>query len=99
MTSRTRTTVLEGYYATGDWESFCFDKHDGPESHSEWRKTSGEWRKTSELDEDLENSCRVYPDDLLPNTEGTLRKGRWTITITFVPEEELCSPLLPGLVR
>lgn len=28
-----KITKLEGYYATGDYECFCFDKHSGPESH------------------------------------------------------------------
>jgi hypothetical protein len=31
-----KVTVLEGYFATGDYEAFCFDKHKGPEEHRDW---------------------------------------------------------------
>lgn len=30
-----KVTELEGYYATGDYEAFCFDKHDGPREHGD----------------------------------------------------------------
>jgi hypothetical protein len=76
----TKSTTLEGYYASGDYECFCFDRHDGPEEH---RKAYGaKWNRGVADDE-----CRVYPGDFLPeNTDG--KRGRWTITVEFEPYED-----------
>ena len=69
-----KVTELDGYYATGDWEAFVFDRHPGPIEHRADPSTKDTW-----------DECRVYPNELLPEgTEG--RKGRWTITIEFEPE-------------
>jgi hypothetical protein len=72
---RSRTTVLDGYYATGDLECFCFDKHEAP-----WADEHGEPGEFYDYDQ-----CRVYPDDLIPEGIGRVR-GRWTVTVTFVPD-------------
>lgn len=83
-----KETVLEGHYATGDQEAFCFDTHAGPTAHENAVRPSEPeghgawlaWQKQAE-------SCRVYPLDLLP--EGTYqKKGRWKITVEFEPEED-----------
>lgn len=29
-----KTTILDGYYATGDYECFCFDTHPTPQIHN-----------------------------------------------------------------
>jgi len=95
-----KETILEGYFATGDYEAFCFDKHDGPAAHEEAIRPS-----EPKLDNLAENSpeersafeawqawdkwagsCRVYPHALLP--AGThMKKGRWKITVEFDPED------------
>lgn len=92
----TKTTVLDGYYATGDFECFCFDKHDGPTEHDE--AAAPLWKAWSDANErgageeelnaiPIPDDCREYPDNLLP--DGTEhRKGKWTITVVFEPEEE-----------
>lgn len=68
--TRRRVTVLEGVYATGDFECFCFDKVDDP---------SGDERHHHE-----QNAQRVYPNSLLPaGTYSVL--GDWRITVEFVP--------------
>lgn len=86
----TKTTFLDGHYATGDWEAFVFDRHPGPVEHSAayhaWRAAHS---KPSEdpPDEVMDESCRTYPNDLIP--EGAdHRKGRWKITVEFEPLEE-----------
>ena len=90
-TTLTKTTVLEGHYATGDCEAFVWDTHPNPEYHSEeWNKW---WdaHRGDPIDEDtpipeglLDDACRVYPDALMPDgVKG--RKGRWRITIEFEP--------------
>lgn len=87
-----RTTVLEGYYRSGDHECFCFDTHDGPEAHREARfSEAGLTPYDADNDFDAEmkvyatfDDCRVYPDDFLP--EG--HYGRWTITVAFEPMDE-----------
>lgn len=74
MSKITKSTTLEGYYATGDYECFCFDTHKGPEEHRKVTKGS-------------HTECRVYPDELVP--EGTRGKlGRWTITVEFEPYDQ-----------
>lgn len=85
-----KTTVLDGYFATGDWEAFCFDKHKGPDEHFAARHEFDHLKSALDVDEPLDdptirNSCRVYPDELLP--EAPHAKGRWTITIKFEPDD------------
>jgi len=72
-----KTTVLEGYYATGDNECFCFDKHKNPEVHREAEKNAE--------DPKTWDACRVYPDNLIPEGADE-KKGKWTITIEFEAE-------------
>lgn len=67
-----KTTILEGYYATGDYEAFCFDQCRGPSDHYEHGSH--------------EDSCRSYPDSMLPVEMGSY--GRWTVTISFEPLPE-----------
>ncbi len=86
----TKTTVLDGHYASGDCECFCFDTHDPEHDHGaalrEWMKANPEPTNADVPEELVDDSCRTYPNALLP--EGSdKRKGRWTITITFEPEE------------
>jgi len=82
-----KETILEGYFATGDYEAFCFDKHDGPATHENAVRPSepdehGAWLAWAKWSE----SCRVYPRTFLP--EGTYgKKGRWRITVEFDPED------------
>ncbi len=89
--ARSKTTVLDGHYASGDFECFCFDRHESPEAHEApyrayWAKVQDGALHDDEDPPLIDESCRVYPYSLLP--EGVeRRKGRWTITITFEPED------------
>lgn len=92
-TAFTKTTVLDGYYATGDLECFCFDKHAGPDAHraatAEARKRHGDLCDQELYDEAIAldpDECRIYPEVFLPEEAGR-RRGRWTITVRFEPEE------------
>jgi hypothetical protein len=76
-----KTTILDGHYATGDYECFCFDTHSGPEDHLAMQTRAAD----GEFDDEPYQSCRTYPQELLP--VGAEGKGRWTITIEFEPEE------------
>lgn len=79
MSKVTKSTTLEGYFATGDYECFCFDVHNGPEEHR--KAHAGKYEQGEPCDD-----CRTYPGDLIP--EGTQgKKGRWTITVEFEPYE------------
>ena len=89
----TKTTVLDAHYASGDYECFCFDRHYGPEEHEDailpqrvaFAKWCDENPDSEEVGPDIDESCRVYPNELIPdNSRG--KRGRWTITITFEPE-------------
>lgn len=76
MSKVTKSTTLEGYYATGDDEAFCFDIHAGPREH---RSAT---RSVPDRDD-----CRSYPNDLIP--DGTYgKRGRWTITVEFEPYDD-----------
>lgn len=83
----TKTTVLDGYYATGDCEAFVFDKCRGWDEHTapmrEWRNAHLDSLDGEEMPEALwDDHCRTYPNALLPEgSDG--RKGRWVITIEF----------------
>lgn len=83
----TKTTVLDGHYASADYECFVFDRHRGPEEHS---ATYRAWLRTNPNpsedppDDVMDESCRVYPGALIPKGSDR-RKGRWTITIEFEP--------------
>ena len=74
-----KSTVLDGYCASGDCECFCFDK-----------RTSEEVQKDAGLEVEQrvarDDECRVYPNDILPDTGH--RRGRWVITVEFIPEGE-----------
>lgn len=92
-----KTTILENYYATGDYECFCFDKHNSPEEHDKAVYTPEYWlHRLSECEiEDCSHcqvdsdECRVYPNALLPELpEVRNLKGKWTIIVEFEPEEE-----------
>lgn len=86
----TKKTVLDGYYASGDCECFCFDKRTFEQAMQETSEacdrlaTCGD-RECAWADPDEGN--RVYPDALLP--DHGRRRGRWTIVVTFEPESEL----------
>lgn len=85
-----KTTVLNGTYASGDCECFCFDTHDPEFDHGaalrEWMKANPNPSNDDVPEHLVDDSCRTYPNALLP--EGSdKRKGRWTITITFEPEK------------
>lgn len=82
----TKTTVLDGYYASGDYECFCFDKWDGPEAYSQAFPYSPD-RDLEQTDKEIaaQDANRVYPDDLVP--DGA-HYGRWTITVEFEPLPE-----------
>jgi hypothetical protein len=86
--SSTRTTTLEGFYATGDIECFCFDKCPGPHAHRELLEADPRYKAwhDGKLDDFDPDRCRVYPSDLLPE-DTRQRRGTWTITITFTPDE------------
>lgn len=75
----TKSTYLEGYYATGDYQCFCFDTHKGPSEHRAAQANLPEDRDRDE--------CRTYPGDLL-DKEMMGRRGRWTINVEFEPYEE-----------
>lgn len=78
MSKIVKSTTLEGFYATGDHECFCFDRHNGPFECRNVRLASGQ--------EDPD-ACRVYPNDLLPeDIRG--KRGRWTITVEFEPYDD-----------
>jgi len=80
--SITKSTTLEGFYATDDFETFCFDRHEGPVQH---HKVIDAAEHSGRSVQNL-NECRVYPESLLPpETRG--KQGRWTITIEFEPYE------------
>lgn len=73
-----RVTVLDGYYASGDYECFCFDRLDGPdEYHERWPDFEQVAERCAAHD-----ANRVYPNGLLP--KGA-RYGRWTITVEYEP--------------
>jgi hypothetical protein len=52
-----KTTVLDGYYASGDWGSFCFDLCPRPSIHGDRKDGPGVASKEDH---------RVYPEHLLP---------------------------------
>jgi hypothetical protein len=86
-----KTTVLDGHYASGDCECFCFDRCSGPEEHDApyrayWARVRDGNVGENEEPPVVDESCRVYPRVLLPEGSDD-RKGRWTITVTFEPEE------------
>ena len=89
MTAVTKTTTLEGYFATGDNECFCFDKCCSPLEHYDSIKADPRYAKwlanEAEFDPD---HCRVYPSELLPEGTGW-RRGTWTITVTFTEDENV----------
>lgn len=75
-----KTTILDGYYATGDHECFVFDRQDDPESYYEIYGDDIDARIKAQKEN------RVYPDSLLPAwSEG--KKGKWTITVEFEPSD------------
>ncbi len=75
MNKVTKSTTLEGVFASGDHECFCFDEHDGPEAHYKAVEAAGGFDNHNER-------CRTYPGELIP--EGTRgKRGRWTITVEF----------------
>ncbi len=89
-TALSKTTVLDGHYASGDCECFCFDTHDPEFDHGAalraWMTANPEPSNADVPEELVDDSCRVYPNSLIP--EGVeRRKGRWTITVAFEPEE------------
>ena len=85
----TKMTVLDGYYASGAHDDgFVFDIHHPEHDHGAALR---EWWSSHEMDADipaelLDNTCRVYPNTLLPDGVEC-RKGRWTVTVTFEPED------------
>jgi len=84
----TKTTTLDGHYASGDCECFCFDTHHPDHDHGAalraWVEDHCDGPGVDVPEEVVRDDCRVYPDALLP--EGVKgRKGRWTITVTFEP--------------
>jgi hypothetical protein len=79
-----KTTVLDGYYASGDHECFCFDRWDGPDAYYAAFPDSMDERRWRMMDEN-----RVYPDHLLPDELRFNHPfGRWTITVEFEPLQE-----------
>lgn len=82
----TKTTVLEGHYASGDCECFCFDTHHPEHDHYAALRT---WLQTHEdvtdIPAELVYDTCLYPNALLPDGVER-RKGRWTITVAFEPE-------------
>lgn len=63
-----KVTELEGFYASGDFECFCFDRVESP-----WDDKRG-W--------EIQGEQRVYPDYLIP--DGSRGKfGSWRITVEF----------------
>ena len=97
-----KVTELEGYYATNDFESFCFDKHRGPYEHHRALESTEEFLRwfnlTLEEEEKLlaegkelptydPDQCRVYTSDLLPKRHRH-QKGNWKITVEFTPVED-----------
>lgn len=84
-----KTTVLDGYYATGDYEAFCFDTHEGPREHNTATEKAREaWYEDSENRPDPD-ACRVYPDNLLPEVDRDAGRpfGKWSISVTFTPKK------------
>ena len=90
-----KTTKLDGYYASGDYESFCWDKCNSPaEHHTKWSDINRKKRKVG-IDKWLcmedASRCRAYIDDMIPESalkmynkdEGV--KGNWEITVKFTP--------------
>lgn len=65
-----KVTVLDGHYASGDHECFCFDKLDGPFAYE----------GTTEERIAAQDANRVYPHSLLPRGANY---GRWRITVEF----------------
>jgi hypothetical protein len=66
-----KTTILEGYFATGDFENFRFDTHG----------SIGEHVFSNEFDR-----CQVGLEQLIPNGYIG-KRGRWKIRIEFEPDE------------
>lgn len=66
-----KVTVLHGKYATGDFESMCWDEIRSPHG--------------DERDHVLQAEQRVYPDDCIsPEMRG--QRGDWRITVEFFDE-------------
>jgi hypothetical protein len=80
-----KTTVLDGHYASWDWDSFCFDRCPHPSIHGN-RRNGGPGVAPEE-------GHRVYPDHLLPMNpnRGKWAKrapyGRWRVTVEFEPHQ------------
>jgi hypothetical protein len=72
-----KVTVLDGYCASGDCECFCFDKRS-------WEEQAQERSLPTEQRVERHDECRVYPNDILPDTGK--KRGRWVITVEFTPE-------------
>jgi len=83
-----KTTVLHDCYATGDYEAFCFDTHEGPREHC---KATAKAREAYYEDRKQPNpeKCRVYPEALLPEVDRNKGRpfGKWEIKVTFTPKE------------
>lgn len=92
--SSKKTTVLEGYYNSGDYECFCFDKLESPGLQYE----DPMFQRWLHWDEEVDGPMpvemeaydpdhnRVYPEDLMP-CQGK-RYGKWTITVEFEEMEK-----------
>lgn len=87
--SSTKTTVLEGYYATGDQECFCFDECEGPWTHRQKIEADPRYAAWADGEDDAFDidHCRVYPTDLIPEGSHGMQ-GTWEITVTFTPTED-----------
>lgn len=90
-----KTTMLDGYYATADGDSFVFDRCPGPNTHRDkWRGRFGhpDCAQMSPEPRATARACRVYPEALLPLGAADL-KGKWRVTVEFWLDEQKNSQL------
>ena len=73
-----KTTVLDGYYASWDWDSFCFDRCPHPSIHGN-RRNGGPGVAPEE-------GHRVYPDHLLPMNLRHVKKSLMKLFLLLLRE-------------
>lgn len=81
-----KVTVLDGYYASADWDSFCFDRCPHPAIHSaRYPNMPAKLDAKAPRRFGPEKCPRIYAEDLLPRTQSDASFGRWRVTVEFEP--------------
>lgn len=86
--TKKQVSILDGYYASGDQDSFVFDRCSDPRRHNRrWRGKYSELRESQHQPEPSGQikACRVYPEVLLP-PKSSDRFGKWRVTVEFWPQ-------------